>query len=322
MKPRKVAVLLGGRSSEREISIMTGKQISKALADNGYLVREIDPALNLVRDLEEFHPDVVFIALHGRYGEDGTIQGLLEMLGFAYTGSGVLASALAMDKVMTKKVLIYEGIETPPFHVFTKEELRNTDLKQAAASAIDKLGFPVIVKPARQGSTIGISVARNEIDLEKAIQDALQYDGTILAEKFIEGVEVTASVLGTTEPQLLPLIEIVSETGFYDYTAKYSKGLSHHIIPARISPQAAQKVEAMALKTFKALNCRQFVRVDFMVSTDDVPYVLEANTIPGMTETSLFPDAAKAAGISFTELVSILVDEAWALANAENETKA
>lgn len=318
-KLRKVAVLLGGRSSEREISIRSGKQISKALSESGYLVREIDPAENLVQSLEEFSPDVVFIALHGKYGEDGTIQGLLEMLGFVYTGSGVLASALAMDKVMTKKILKYEGIETPPFYIFNEEELRNGNLKKETISAIEQIGLPMVIKPARQGSTIGISVARNETDLEKAIDDALLYDTKIFGEKFIEGVEVTASVLGATQPQVLPLIEIVSETGFYDYTAKYSQGLSHHIIPARISPQAARKVEEMALKTFKALDCRQFARVDFIVGKDNTVYVLEVNTIPGMTELSLFPDAAKAAGISFGQLVSKIVDDAWFLAKTEGD---
>ncbi|MGB9791488.1 MAG: D-alanine--D-alanine ligase family protein [Thermacetogeniaceae bacterium] len=313
-KPKKVAVLLGGCSSEREISIRSGKQISKALAECGYLVREIDPAEDLVRSLEEFSPDVVFIALHGRYGEDGTIQGLLEMLGFVYTGSGVLASALAMDKVMTKKILIYEGIETPPFYVFNDEELTKGDLEKEIANAVGQIGLPMVIKPARQGSTIGISVARSEAELERAINEALKYDTKIFGEKFIEGVEVTASVLGSTRPQVLPLIEIVSETGFYDYTAKYSKGLSHHIIPARISQKATRKVEELALRTFKALDCRQFARVDFIVGKDETPYVLEINTIPGMTELSLFPDAAKAAGISFSQLVSKLVDEAWLLA--------
>lgn len=313
-KPKKVAVLLGGRSSEREISIKSGRQISKALAESGYLVQEIDPSENLVRSLEEFSPDVVFIALHGKYGEDGTIQGLLEMLGLVYTGSGVLASALAMDKVMTKKILMYEGIATPPFYVFSEERLGEREREEEITNAVAQIGLPMVIKPARQGSTIGVSVAYNNDDLERAINEALRYDTKIFAEKFIEGVEVTASVLGSTQPMVLPLIEIVTETGFYDYTAKYSKGLSHHIIPARISTQAAKKVEELALKTFKALDCRQFARVDFIVGKDDTPYVLEVNTIPGMTELSLFPDAARAAGISFSQLVSRLVDEAWSLA--------
>lgn len=318
-KPQKVAVLLGGRSSEREVSIRTGQQISRALAEQGYAVREIDTASRLVSQLEEFLPDVVFIALHGKCGEDGTIQGLLEILGFPYTGSGVLASALGMDKLMTKKILLTEGIETPPFQVVMRGDLQSNEISAIAGDLIQQMGLPLIVKPSCQGSTIGISKAGNQRELEEAISAAVRYDSTVLIEKFIEGVEVTAAVLGTEDLRVLPLIEIISETGFYDYTAKYSKGLSHHIIPARILPEVAQKVESLALKTFQSLQCRQFARVDFMINREGIPYVLEVNTIPGMTELSLFPDAAKAAGISFSELVSRLVDEAWKLASEEGK---
>ncbi|NPV28343.1 MAG: D-alanine--D-alanine ligase [Firmicutes bacterium] len=310
-KPEKVAVLLGGLSSEREVSLRTGKQIASALVEKGYQVKEIDPAHQLIEGLQEFKPDVVFIALHGKFGEDGTIQGLLELLGFPYTGSGVLASALAMNKVMTKKILLSEGIETAPFYVFKRDELEYKETAQIASEIAEHLKLPVVVKPACQGSTIGVSVARNQKELEDAIACALHFDELSFAEQFIEGVEVTASVLGTKEPQVLPLIEIVSKTGFYDYTAKYSAGLSRHIIPARISPGVAEKVEAVALKVYRALNCRHFARIDFMISNHGVPYVLEVNTIPGMTPTSLFPDAAQAAGISFPDLVSRLVEEAW-----------
>lgn len=308
-KPRKIAVLMGGRSSEREISLKTGKQISQALVEKGYEVKQIDAAGDLVSELQSFLPDVVFIALHGRYGEDGTIQGLLEILGFPYTGSGVLSSALCMDKVMAKKIMVYEGISTPPYQVLTEQFDRNT-----LESLKKELGLPLVVKPVRQGSTIGVSIVREEDELEKALHEAFKYDQTVLIEKYIDGIELTASVLGTKEPRVLPLIEIVSETEFYDYTAKYTPGLSHHIIPARIPPEAAAKVEEMALKTYKAMGCSQFARVDFMLSKEYEPFVLETNTIPGMTETSLFPDAAKAAGISFAELISLLVDEAYLLA--------
>ncbi|MDH7576384.1 MAG: D-alanine--D-alanine ligase [Bacillota bacterium] len=310
-RPERIAVLLGGFSSERDVSLKTGKQIAQALADKGYQVKEIDPAFQLVKSLQEFQPDVVFIALHGKFGEDGTIQGLLEILGFPYTGSGVLASALAMNKVMTKKILLSEGIETAPFHVFKKDDLKHKDLAQIAGEIIEHLEFPVVVKPACQGSTIGVSVVRNLREFEAAVACAFQYDEVSFAEQFIEGVEVTASVLGTLNPQVLPLIEIISETGFYDYRAKYSAGLSRHIIPARIRPDVAKEVEAIAVRTYRALNCRHFARIDFIISNDGVPYVLEVNTIPGMTPTSLFPDAAQAAGISFSDLVSRLVEEAW-----------
>jgi D-alanine-D-alanine ligase len=315
-RPRKVAVLIGGRSSEREISIKTGKQIAGALAGKGYDMKEIDPANALVSSLQDFQPDVVFIALHGKYGEDGTIQGLLDLLGFPYTGSGVLSSALCMDKAVAKKLMIYEGIPTPSFRIITEP------LEQGEENGLIKeLGLPLVVKPANQGSAIGVSIVRKAVDLGKALGTALKYDQAVLLEKFVEGIELTASVLGTREPRVLPLIEIVSETEFYDYTAKYSLGMSHHIIPARISPQAAAKVEELALRTYRAMGCRQLARVDFMLNEQSEPFVLETNTIPGMTETSLFPDSARAAGISFAELVSLLVDEAFILAK-ETEANA
>lgn len=307
-KPQKVAVLMGGRSSEREISIKTGKQISQALRGEGYEVKEIDPAGALVKDLKDFQPDVVFIALHGKYGEDGTIQGLLELLGFPYTGPGVLSSALCMDKVIAKKVMCYEGIPTPSFQVIT-EQLEDG----AMENLIKELGLPLVVKPSKQGSAIGVSIVRKTGELEKALTEALKYDQAVLVEEYIDGTELTAAVLGTNNPRVLPLIEIVSETEFYDFTAKYSPGMSHHIIPARISPEAARKVEELALRTYRAMDCRQLSRVDFMLNSEGEPFVLETNTIPGMTETSLFPESAKAAGISFTELVSLLADEAFEL---------
>jgi len=308
-KPQKIAVLMGGRSSEREISIKTGKQISQALAGEGYEVKEFDPAGALVNGLKDFQPDVVFIALHGKYGEDGTMQGLLELLGFPYTGPGVLSSALCMDKVIAKKVMCYEGIPTPSFHVIT-EELE----EGAVENLIKELGLPLVVKPSKQGSAIGVSIVREKGELEKALNEALKYDQAVLVEAYIDGTELTAAVLGTKNPRVLPLVEIVFETEFYDYTAKYSPGMSHHIIPARISPEAAAKVEELALRTYRAMDCCQLSRVDFMLNSEGQPFVLETNTIPGMTETSLFPDAAKAAGISFAELVSLLVDEAFILA--------
>ena len=235
-KPQKIAVLMGGRSSEREISIKTGKQISRALAGEGYEVKEFDPAGALVNGLKDFQPDVVFIALHGKYGEDGTMQGLLELLGFPYTGPGVLSSALCMDKVIAKKVMCYEGIPTPSFHVIT-EELE----EGAVENLIKELGLPLVVKPSKQGSAIGVSIVREKGELEKALNEALKYDQAVLVEAYIDGTELTAAVLGTKNPRVLPLVEIVFETEFYDYTAKYSPGMSHHIIPARISLRQPQR---------------------------------------------------------------------------------
>ncbi|MGD0153293.1 MAG: D-alanine--D-alanine ligase [Thermacetogeniaceae bacterium] len=309
--PQRIAVMMGGNSSEREVSLRTGNQISKALHEKDFEVRQFDPAGKFIGNLEEFKPDVVFIALHGKYGEDGTIQGLLEMLGYAYTGSGVLASALAMDKVMSKKVFMAEGITTPGYRSFRKEEI--ADRGHARDELVELFSYPVIVKPSRQGSTIGITRVGNEAELEQALQLAIQFDDEVLVEQFIEGMEITASVLGTRDPEVLPLIEIISDTGFYDYEAKYSASLSHHIIPARVAPEIALKIERIALRAYQALGCRHFARVDFILSDEHVPYVLEVNTIPGLTETSLFPDAAKAVGISFPDLVARLVNEAWLL---------
>jgi D-alanine-D-alanine ligase len=312
-KPKKVAVLLGGISSEREVSLKTGKEVSQALRNSGFQIEEIDPANpSFIEHLRKFDPDVVFIALHGRFGEDGAVQGLLEILGYPYTGSAVMASALAMNKIMTKKVLCYEGIRTAPFHPVTRDDLEAKGLKKVSSEIIEKLGLPVVVKPACQGSTIGVTIVHKQEELAQALKLAFRYDDSVLAEAYVAGTEVTASILGTKTLRVLPLIEIISETGFYDYKAKYSPGLSHHIIPARIAPEVAQEVERLAEKAFRALNCRHFARVDFMISREGVPYVLEVNTVPGMTPTSLFPDAARAAGISFQELVSLLVEEAYA----------
>jgi D-alanine-D-alanine ligase len=224
----------------------------------------------------------------------------------------VLSSALCMDKVTAKKVMCYEGISTPSFHVITKQLRQDTGEK-----LVNELGLPLVVKPVGQGSALGVSIVREAAELEKALTEALKYDQTVLVEEFIDGIELTAAVLGTKEPRVLPLIEIVSEREFYDFTAKYSPGMSHHIIPARISPEAAAKVEELALRTYRAMDCRQLSRIDFMLNSKGEPFVLETNTIPGMTETSLFPDAAKAAGISFAELISMLVDEAFGLAAEE-----
>jgi D-alanine-D-alanine ligase len=298
-------------SSEREVSLRTGGQIARALSEQGLTVKEIDPAGDFIGDLKEFNPDVVFIALHGKFGEDGTIQGLLEVLGYAYTGSGVLSSALAMDKAMSKKVFLAEGITTPAYLSFRKEEIADREKMRDALGSLPS--YPVIVKPSRQGSTIGVTKVERESDLEKALDLALQFDDQIIVEQFITGMEVTASVLGTRSPEALPLIEIAFESGIYDYTTKYSESSGHHIIPARVSPETALKIERMAVHAFQVLDCRQFARVDFIVTSENIPYVLEVNTIPGMTEVSLFPDSAKAVGISFKDLVVRLVNEAWSL---------
>ncbi len=328
MKKPRVAVLMGGTSSERAVSLSTGRQIVAALQSSRYEVTALDPAAlrGVLPSPEETalvpapglqplcleqwsgksatqRPDVAFIALHGRGGEDGTIQGLLEILGIPYVGSGVLASALAMDKSMTKRVLQSHGLPVPAEALITRAAA--CDLKKVHHAA-ERLGYPLVVKPNQGGSTIGCTIVREPGQLEEALRAALREDEAALLEQFIAGVEITAGVLGNEIPQVLPLIEIVAKGGFYDYEAKYSPGGSEHIIPARISESAAAAASDYAGRAHIALGCRGMCRVDMLV-TNDQPVILEVNTIPGMTPTSLLPEAARAAGISFPDLLERLL---------------
>ena len=298
----KIGVLCGGISSEREISLRTGEAIYKALLKKGYNAVKIDVDRNIAEVLKKEKIDFAFIALHGKYGEDGTIQGLLEIMDIPYTGSGVLTSSLAIDKIMTKKILTTEEIPTPGFITINSSDFKNVEA--ISETILQKLNLPLVLKAPREGSTLGIEFVFKREELLRAIEKVLQFDRQILVEEFIEGVEITASVLGNDDPIVLPLIEIVSKTGFYDFEAKYTPGLSDHIIPPRINEQLIQKISNLALKTYKVLGCQGFARVDFMVDRqNEEAYVLEVNTIPGMTATSLFPDAARAYGIGFEELV-------------------
>ncbi|WP_227766398.1 D-alanine--D-alanine ligase [Zhaonella formicivorans] len=305
---KKVAVLLGGRSAERQVSLKTGEAVYQALLSKGYEALKIDATGPIVEELNNFKPDIVFIALHGRYGEDGTIQGLLETLDIPYTGCGVLASALAMNKIYTKKILRYEGIPTADFLTISAGEFKNKETSELLNLIRTKLGYPVVVKAPTQGSTIGIYFVKKEEELLEAINNAFAYDSVIMAEKFIVGTEVTISVLGNEQPFALPSLEIISKTGVYDYQAKYTVGLSEHIIPARVPAEVQEKLSSIAVESYKAIGCRGFARVDFIVGENGQPYVLEINTIPGMTETSLLPDAAKAAGIEFPDLVEMIIN--------------
>jgi D-alanine-D-alanine ligase len=335
-----VAVLMGGISRERDISLSTGRQIVAALNSAKYRAFALDSvtlaggakslpptgdarltgatasqgselvplSLGTLADADApGRPDVVFLALHGRGGEDGTIQGLLDLLGIPYTGSGVLASALAMDKAMTKVVLGAAGIPTPGQIVVERRCAPSAAELDARVRAT--FGYPVIVKPNAEGSTIGCSRVKESSELAAALEDALACDTRVLVEEYVTGVEITAGVLGNEEPEVLPLVEIVTPDGFYDYRAKYDTGGSKHIIPARISETAAARARDYALRSHTLLGCRGMSRTDFIVR-DDVPVVLEVNTIPGMTPTSLLPDAARAAGISFEALLDRLIASA------------
>lgn len=303
----KIAVLLGGRSAEREVSLRTGKAVFDALQQKGFNAITIDVDENIVENLKIEDADLVFLALHGKYGEDGTIQGLLELMGIPYTGPGVLASAIAIDKIMTKKILVFSGIPTPEYMFINKHDF-TANTEKAVAQIKAELSLPVVVKAPTQGSSIGVAFVHREEEIIPGLKLAMDYDEEVLIEKMIPGVEVTASVLGNRDPVALPLIEIVTTTGVYDYETKYTVGMSDHIIPPRLPEEVQQEIRRIALKTYQAIGCRGLSRVDFIVDKDFQPYVLEVNTIPGMTATSLFPDAARAAGMEFPDLVTKIID--------------
>ena len=295
----KVLVLMGGTSEEREVSLKSGKAVYEGLKDAGYEVEALDFTPETIHRIREYSPDVVFITLHGKNGEDGTVQGYLELLGIPYTGSGVLASAVCMNKVITKKLLSYEGLPTADFQVIKKRgfnrDLFNPDL------LMEDFGLPLVVKPATQGSSVGTSIVRESKNIVPALELALSLDEEILVEKFIAGTELTVTVLGKDNLKTLPVIEIVPKNEYYDYESKYMPGMSDHLIPARISEEERERVEEISCKAYDAVGCRGYGRIDLILDRGGNPYILEINTLPGMTGTSLVPDAARAAGIKFPE---------------------
>ncbi len=308
MSRLRVAVLMGGTSAEREVSLSTGRQILGALDPEQYVVTALDAAepAAVMGALTQSPPDVVVIALHGPGGEDGTVQGMLEFLGIPYTGSGVLASALAMDKAMSKRVLTSAGVRMPQ-----DATLRRGDAVPALAS------LPAIVKPSRQGSTIGMAVVRSAGELAPALELAFRHDDTVLVEQFIRGTEITVPVLGNDTLDVLPIVEIVPSGGFYDYQAKYTPGATDEIVPARLPASVAAEARSIATLCHKTLGCRGMSRTDMIVTPDGLTYTLEVNTIPGMTPTSLLPRSAEAAGLPFPRLLDKLI----ALALEEHRSK-
>jgi len=288
----KVAVLFGGRSAEREVSLRSGAMVLNALRRRGVDAHPFDPQQQDLAALIAQKFDRVFIALHGRYGEDGTIQGALELLGIPYTGSGVLASALAMDKWRTKLVWQAAGIPTPRYELLTAQ----SDLKAVVA----RLALPLMVKPANEGSSIGMSKVRAAGDLEEAYALAANYDSMVLVEQFIEGIELTAAVLGGAA---LPLIKLETPREFYDYEAKYVTNDTRYIIPCGLAAGAEAAVQQQVLAAFNALGCRGWGRVDLMLDAAGRPWFIEVNTSPGMTDHSLVPMAARHAGLAFEDLV-------------------
>jgi D-alanine-D-alanine ligase len=288
----KVAILMGGRSGEREISLRSGKAVLDALQRQGVNAHPFDPAEQPIEALKQQNFNRVHIALHGGYGEDGTVQGALELMGLPYTGSGVMASALAMDKWRTKLLWEATGISTPQYALLNAK----SDFDAVAG----ELGLPLIVKPSREGSTLGLTKVTTAEDLPAAYELAMKHDITVLAEQFIEGMELTVAILGESA---LPLVRIETAGGLYDYEAKYVSGDTRYFCPSGLPAALEQTIQAQALHAHKILGCEGWGRVDVMLDKSSKPYFLETNTSPGMTDHSLVPMAAKAAGISFDDLV-------------------
>lgn len=296
---KRVGVLMGGLSEEREISLKTGGAVLKALLGLGYDAVAIDAGRDLPASVARERIEAAFIALHGRYGEDGCVQGLLEVMGIPYTGSGVRASAIAMDKVAAKKCLLFHRVSTPPFAVIDKAG--------RGAGGVELPPMPVVVKPSRQGSAIGVNIVRKASELKAAVEDAGRFPGLVLVEKYINGRELTVSIL---DGRALPVIEIRPGEEFYNYRAKYTKGVTDFIVPAELSAASEKRVVKEAVTAYEAIGCEGAARVDVMLDKLGKPYVLEVNTVPGLTELSLFPRAAEKAGLSYAALVEAMLDGA------------
>jgi D-alanine-D-alanine ligase len=296
----KVAVLMGGRSAEREVSLMSGSGVLKALQSKGVDAHAFDPAERDLSELKRKGFKRCFIALHGRFGEDGTVQGALELLGIPYTGSGVMASSISIDKVMTKRVWLAEGLPTPKYVLlrrgaFTREQVR---------AVPDDLNLPLIVKPAREGSSIGVAKVKGYSEMADAVDQAAALDADVLCEQFISGDEVTCPVLGSgDEARALPVIRIVAPEGNYDYQNKYFTDDTKYLVPSGLPAGEEQAIQEIVLKAYRVLGCRGWGRLDVMIdSATRKPYLLEINTSPGMTGHSLVPMSARAAGISYEDL--------------------
>jgi D-alanine-D-alanine ligase len=336
-KKIKIAVLMGGHSAERDVSLASGAGVIDGLRKAGYDAIGIDTALgaNQLTDdkikelshIEEKPPtttdlseldvsttiqtvssadlknvDMVFIALHGGMGEDGTIQALLDIVGIPYTGSGVLASAVSLDKVTAKRIVAGAGVPTPDYFIRPSNDI--DDIKELIEQIDNTIGFPVVIKPNDQGSSVGLNIAMKSDELEKYVNAARDYSDKVLFEKMIEGRELTVSILGD---KALPVAEVVPKDGFYDYQHKYTPGLADKIVPAPLSDEETKEVQRLGLTAFRALSCRGYARIDFRYSKDKKWYFLEANTLPGMTQTSLVPKAAQAAGIDFPGLLDRII---------------
>ena len=291
---KKIGVLMGGLSSERKVSLASGNAILGALKDKGYDAVAVDVGRDVGDQLRRSGVEVAFNGLHGKFGEDGAIQGLLEIMGIPYTGSGILASAMGMNKIISKTVFKAYGLHVGPFMVVSVGD------KEPLTTAQMELGFPLVVKPSSEGSSVGVSVVNMGDELAPAVKLAFSYDREILIEKYIRGMEVQVGILGD---RALGAIEIVPKDVFYSYKAKYEQGMSAHFFPARVPEAVYKRTLDAGLAAHRALGCRGYSRVDFIIDSAGDPYILEVNTLPGMTDTSLLPDIARGVGLSFPDLV-------------------
>ena len=291
---KKIGVLMGGLSSEREVSLASGNAILEALIGKGYDAVAVDVGRDVGEQLRKSGVEVAFNGLHGKFGEDGAIQGMLEILGIPGTGSGILASAMGMNKIISKTVFKAYGLHVGPFMVVSVGD------KEPLTTAQMELGFPLVVKPSSEGSSVGVSVVNTADELAPAVKLAISYDREVLIEKYIRGMEVQVGVLGE---RALGAIEIVPKDVFYSYKAKYEQGMSEHFYPARVPEAVYKRTLDAGLAAHRALGCRGYSRVDFIIDAAGDPYILEVNTLPGMTATSLLPDIARGVGMSFPDLV-------------------
>ncbi|MEA2439543.1 MAG: D-alanine-D-alanine ligase [Thermoleophilaceae bacterium] len=303
----RVAVLKGGSSLERQVSLRSGGRVEDALERRGHEVVPVDVGADLIERLREARPDVAFVAMHGRDGEDGTVQELLEVLDIPYTGSGVLACSRTMDKVLTKHLLLEAGLPTPEFFSFNETAFERLGAAQTLPAIEQRLDFPIVVKPARGGSALGIKFARAADDVPGALVNAFSYDDRVVLERYVAGRDLAVSIV---DDQALPIVEAVPvEEDFYDFEARYEIGRTQFVCPAALSDEATARAQEIALAAYRLLGCYGFGRVDLMLeeSTGEL-YVLEANAIPGLTETSLLPQAADAAGLGFDAVVARVLE--------------
>ncbi len=304
MRKIRLALLSGGASSEREVSLKSGDQVYDALDKSRYDIKRYDPKTDLkalVNDAAD--TDAALVILHGPYGEDGTVQGLLDLLGIPYQGAGVLGSAVAMNKLAAKKLYTGAGIPVPDYITLSGGQKTDTD------KLLEKLGLPVVIKPVSAGSSVGMTIVRQPADLDAALAEAFSHDTTVLAEEYITGREITCGVLGNRNIEALPVVEIIPGEGheFFDYEAKYVPGATEEICPARIDDLTRERAQKLAVESHKALFLKGYSRTDMILQSDGL-FVLETNTIPGMTATSLYPQAGNAAGYTFSALLDTLIE--------------